>query len=253
MPVPSPANLSRLITIPREKTLFLSINRFERKKNLALALYAFAIMRKKYPADRWLNFHLVMAGTFALLTLGGYDPRVVENVEHLQELQQICGHLDLTASVTFLPSFSEFERAELLHRALCLLYTPECKPPLTPAEHFGIVPVEAMYARKPVIACDSGGPLETVTEETGFLCKSNPKSFSQAMRRLVDVGSSTDRRSPRLLSAWVRLGGGASSSSSHSPTLPTASTQLLRPLSRRRSRPVGHSPTSSLSFLLLSP
>ena len=34
------------------------------------------------------------------------------------------------------------ERSELLHRALCLVYTPE-------QEHFGIVPVEAMYAMKP--------------------------------------------------------------------------------------------------------
>lgn len=33
----------------------------------------------------------------------------------------------------------------------------------TPAnEHFGIVPVEAMYARKPVIACNNGGPTESI-------------------------------------------------------------------------------------------
>jgi alpha-1,3/alpha-1,6-mannosyltransferase len=29
-------------------------------------------------------------------------------------------------------------------------------------EHFGIVPLEAMAAHKPVIACNSGGPVETV-------------------------------------------------------------------------------------------
>jgi alpha-1,3/alpha-1,6-mannosyltransferase len=44
-------------------------------------------------------------------------------------------------------------------------------------EHFGIVPLEAMAARLPVIACDSGGPTESVDHQvTGrdrflvFLC-----------------------------------------------------------------------------------
>ena len=44
-----------------------------------------------------------------------------------------------------------------------LLYTPE-------NEHFGIVPVEAMYMGCIVMACNSGGPLESVKDgETGFL------------------------------------------------------------------------------------
>lgn len=47
------------------------------------------------------------------------------------------------------------ERCSLLKHSLCLLYTPE-------NEHFGIVPVEAMYCQTPVIACNSGGPLESV-------------------------------------------------------------------------------------------
>ncbi|KAM1041810.1 hypothetical protein ACFX2C_030940 [Malus domestica] len=42
-------------------------------------------------------------------------------------------------------------------------------------EHFGIVPLEAMAAHKPVILCNSGGPVETVKNgETGFLCDCNP-------------------------------------------------------------------------------
>lgn len=42
-------------------------------------------------------------------------------------------------------------RAWLLQNCLAVLYTPE-------REHFGIVPVEAMYNEAPVIACNSGGP-----------------------------------------------------------------------------------------------
>lgn len=55
------------------------------------------------------------------------------------------------------------ERSQLLRHSQCLLYTPE-------NEHFGIVPVEAMYCNTPVIACNSGGPMESVKHGvTGFL------------------------------------------------------------------------------------
>merc|ERR1719354_247216 len=38
----------------------------------------------------------------------------------------------------------------------------------------------------PVIACSSGGPLETVHNEvTGFLCDSDPKAFGEAMFKFV--------------------------------------------------------------------
>lgn len=43
------------------------------------------------------------------------------------------------------------DRAWLLQNCLAVLYTPE-------REHFGIVPVEAMYNQAPIIACNSGGP-----------------------------------------------------------------------------------------------
>lgn len=53
-------------------------------------------------------------------------------------------------------------------------------------EHFGIVPLEAMAAHKPVIGCNSGGPVETIKDGvTGFLCKPIPLEFSLAMARLI--------------------------------------------------------------------
>lgn len=53
-------------------------------------------------------------------------------------------------------------------------------------EHFGIVPLEAMASWKPVIACNSGGPIETVKNgETGFLCDPDPQDFSLAMARFL--------------------------------------------------------------------
>lgn len=53
-------------------------------------------------------------------------------------------------------------------------------------EHFGIVPLEAMAAYKPVIACNSGGPVESIKNGvTGFLCDPTPQEFAQAMIKLI--------------------------------------------------------------------
>ena len=52
----------------------------------------------------------------------------------------------------------------LLKSARLLVYTPS-------NEHFGIVPLEAMLAGVPVLAANTGGPLETVVQgKTGWLC-----------------------------------------------------------------------------------
>ena len=111
---------------------------------------------------------------------GGYDERVVENKEHYLELRQFTTENNLQDHVTFVRSFSDKERVSLLKHSSCLLYTPS-------GEHFGIVPIEAMYMKCPVIACNSGGPLETVlNESTGFLCDPNPLAFSTAMKKVSD-------------------------------------------------------------------
>lgn len=60
--------------------------------------------------------------------------------------------------VTLIPSPSEEEKFRLYQECDSALYTP-------PNEHFGIVPIEALEQRRPVIVCDSGGPSETVIED----------------------------------------------------------------------------------------
>ena len=110
---------------------------------------------------------------------GGYDGRVVENKEHYQELCSLVSQMDLKEHVTFLRSFSDSQKRTLLKYSTCLLYTPD-------KEHFGIVPIEAMYMKCPVIAVNSGGPLETVADkETGYLCEPNADSFANAMANFV--------------------------------------------------------------------
>ncbi|KAF2314368.1 hypothetical protein GH714_025733 [Hevea brasiliensis] len=85
---------------------------------------------------------------------GGYDKRLRENVEYLEELKSLAEREGVSHRVKFVTSCSTAERNALLSQCLCVIYTPK-------DEHFGIVPLEAMAAHKPVIACNSGGPVET--------------------------------------------------------------------------------------------
>ena len=117
------------------------------------------------------SVHLIMAG--------GYDDRVTENREHYLELRRLATSMDLDEHVTFLRSFDDATKRTLLTHSTCLLYTPD-------KEHFGIVPIEAMYLRCPVIAVNSGGPRETVDDHvTGFLCNQSPNEFAKAMEKFI--------------------------------------------------------------------
>jgi alpha-1,3/alpha-1,6-mannosyltransferase len=64
--------------------------------------------------------------------------------------------------------------------ALLVVYTPD-------REHFGIVPIEAMFLSTPVLAVNSGGPKETVVQkETGFLREAEPQFFAESMAIAVE-------------------------------------------------------------------
>ena len=119
---------------------------------------------------------------FVLLLLyhaGGYDERVAENREHYLELRKLAKDLGADDNVTFLCSFSDSEKVSLLTSCTALIYTPS-------NEHFGICPLEAMYMERPVIAVNSGGPLETVIDgKTGFLCEPTPDAFAVKMAHFV--------------------------------------------------------------------
>lgn len=179
-----PASLRQFVATGRGR-VFLSLNRFERKKDLHLAVEAVA----RIPDAR-------------LIVAGGYDPRVAENREHLLELETQCRQMALPHATLFrdcgtegqvedwarlrvvlLPSVSEDVKEWLMAVATALVYTPS-------HEHLGLVPLEAMARGLPVIAMNSGGPCETVLDgQTGFLCEADAASIALAMRRLVAGGT----------------------------------------------------------------
>ena len=90
--------------------------------------------------------------------------------------------LDVPADidVLFLLSIPNKLKQMLLKTAKLLIYTPS-------NEHFGIVPLEAMLVGVPVLAANTGGPLETVIDgETGWLCPpDNIKQWTAVMDKVL--------------------------------------------------------------------
>lgn len=181
------------------KKFLLSINRFERKKDIALAVKAFAGLSPEARRD------------VRLVVAGGYDPRVAENVgyhKELVDLTEAMGLRSMTAKthvtalqvpddveVLFLHSVPNLLKDALLASARLLIYTPA-------NEHFGIVPLEAMLAGVPVLAADTGGPTETVVDGvTGWL--RSPMQVDEWTKVMDKV---LNQISPKDLEAMSRAG-----------------------------------------------
>jgi alpha-1,3/alpha-1,6-mannosyltransferase len=171
-------------TAVSNERIILSINRYESKKNLGLAVKALACLRDRLPGDIYSRVKLIIAG--------GYDERLRENRATLTELEALARQLQVEKKVLFLRSISEKERVALLSRCSCVLYTPT-------DEHFGYGPLEAMAACRPVIAVNRGGPVETLLQgDTGLLCPPHPQAFADALARLL--------RDPREVERMGRAG-----------------------------------------------
>ncbi|KAL9654228.1 hypothetical protein ABK040_010261 [Willaertia magna] len=146
----------------------VSINRFERKKNVELLVKAFI----KYVKPKFNDTLLILAG--------GYDPRVEENVQVLNQLKELVKENNIEENTIFVPSFNDTERYVLLNETTIVAYTPE-------KEHFGIVPIEAMYCRRCVVALKSGGPKESVIDNrTGLLAEVDNTNEEITIRNFGD-------------------------------------------------------------------
>ncbi|CDO92126.1 unnamed protein product [Kluyveromyces dobzhanskii CBS 2104] len=184
--------------IKNDDKYYLSINRYERKKNIELAINAFAQSNER--------------DSHKLIISGGYDLNNTENIDYFKELETLSDELKLkhyhlsypeysknpdkfvssqfsNVQILFLTSVSSSLKELLLKRAELLLYTPS-------HEHFGIVPLEAMKYGVPVLAVNNGGPLETVVDydetpthidATGWLRPSDSDEWSKVLDQSVEV------------------------------------------------------------------
>ena len=188
-----------------DRPTFLSLNRFEKKKNVALAIDAFALFKQGVMeagnCDGRRNPRLVIGG--------GYDSRVEENMMTLVALIDRAKAASLSYTIVsppssrttippfnmsahdpdilFLLNFTTAQRAALLSApsTLALLYTPA-------NEHFGIVPIEAMSTGLPVLACNNGGPTESIVdappgERTGWLRTPEAHGWAAALIEIAGL------------------------------------------------------------------
>lgn len=159
--------------------MILSVARFERAKNVMLAVDAFAALRRRVSADTRASLRLVLAG--------GFDPRLTECVETLDGLMRAVAAHGLEPHVDLRPSLPDADLHALMTDALAVVCTPT-------NEHFGYVPVEAMACGRPVVAVAGGGFAETVVDgETGYLVPPTPEAVAGALARLVEDPSLADQ------------------------------------------------------------
>lgn len=131
---------------------WLSVNRLYPEKRIELQIEAFRSMPDE---------HLVIVGGYAA---GDHSGRYVARLmEDLPENVEVRGEV------------SEEELIDLYAR---------CRGHVCTAldEDFGLTPVEAMAAGKPVVAVNEGGFRETVTADTGVLVDADPGRIASAVR-----------------------------------------------------------------------
>ena len=88
---------------PLTGPLFISLNRFERKKCVETAIVALSEMKNNEEASQ-------EAKSASLIVAGGYDLREKENIDYLKELRQLAINHGVEDRVAFLPNFSTDER-----------------------------------------------------------------------------------------------------------------------------------------------
>jgi len=134
----------------------LSVNRLYPEKKIELQIESYRAM----PEQR-----LVIAGGFA------HGDHSAAYAKYIQD--------DLPSNVTFLGEVPDAELCDLFAHCRGIICTAK-------DEDFGLTPLEAMAAGKPVIAVNSGGFRETVTPLTGMLVNSDVPSIIAAVRQISE-------------------------------------------------------------------
>jgi glycosyltransferase involved in cell wall biosynthesis len=112
-------------------------------------------------------------------------PQRPEEESYKRELMRLVSAMGIGRRVAFIGHRDDMDAV----LASCDVY---CQPNETP-EPFGMVFVEAMYARKPVLGTALGGTLEIVTPDCGVLCTPGPATLTAALLRLVEDSGLRDQ------------------------------------------------------------
>ena len=163
--IPKGPNLDKInLGFPVDNIVISLVGRISSWKGQQLLVSAFVILAKKH-----LNIKLVF--------LGSAPP----NQEQFEiSLKNKIAENKLQEQVIIFPFQNEISK---FWNSIDIAVVPSTEP-----EPFGLVAVEAMLAKKPVIASNHGGLAEIVIDdETGFLvAPNNPIALAEAISRLLD-------------------------------------------------------------------
>ncbi len=147
---------------PQAATVIIQASRMESWKGHALHLEALHLLRAVPDWICWL--------------VGGAERR--QENEYLEELKRLAGRLGIADRVRFLGKRSDVPR---LLRAADVYCQPNVKP-----EPFGIVFIEALYARLPIVTTALGGACEIVNGSCGVLVPPRDRiALASSLRRLI--------------------------------------------------------------------
>ncbi|MGB8956123.1 MAG: glycosyltransferase [Tumebacillaceae bacterium] len=149
--------------------------------------------------------------------------------------------------IEFLGRVNERVAVQLYRNALAVIYVPY-------DEDYGLVTVEAMMCKKPVITCsDSGGTLEFVRHlENGYIASPNPKSIAKGIQFMLDNreslvklgghGQETVRSIEwgTVIGELIDLGAHGSQGSQHAAPAISRASRKMTLLSTYPIRPRGH-------------
>ena len=106
------------------------------------------------------------------------------------QIENLIKHLNLETSVILL---GKLDREKVLEEiAACNAFVLSSE-----IETFGVVLIEALSQGKPIIATDSGGPRDIVTESNGFLVSLNEEDLIEAMENMYMNYSQFDQNKIR--------------------------------------------------------
>ncbi|NBU63890.1 MAG: glycosyltransferase family 1 protein [Chloroflexia bacterium] len=170
---------------PYDAPLLYAVGRLVYEKGWHVLIVALAKLRTNYPDAR-----LVLAG------VGGFR----------NELERVARNYDVFNAVTFAGFIADDERDGLYASADIAVFPSLYEP-------FGIVALEAMALRCPVVVCNTGGLREVVNaNRTGILVETgNADSLVDGLRYTLDYPNLTQQRietayeEARITYAWETI------------------------------------------------
>jgi glycosyltransferase involved in cell wall biosynthesis len=151
------------LNTPDSAVAIIQISRLEKYKGHRVLLEALSMLRE---SQDWVYWQV-----------GG--PQMPEEVRYLDELKEMAARLGIAERVRFLG----WQPSALRLLAASDIY---CQPN-TVAEPFGITFIESLYARRPVVTTDMGGPKEILDDSCGMLVPPNdPNALAVVLRQLIE-------------------------------------------------------------------